>query len=596
MKHVLFLFVLVFLFTACQRNLDLYVQPPELPPTPIDLKVFLESDVLLTKDKVKLSLKVEGGVATKLELFLDDKRLTNFNPTTFASHTNAYDFIWDSTTSTEGLHSLKVHAWSENNKVFSSQALSVRVDRTAPRLTNASLDSELRYTDLTRLIELSFSEPVNGIIMNDSSLLLTKTQGAVIPKVFNCENDKVTLHLLEPVTAPASLKLELVVSDKAGNELKTSLLWDLAEREVKDNYQLLEPSSPLRSGAPKERPVRIASDQAGHLAVVWLDGEQLHVKVHTANEWQVLPTPISYEQNFRPAIALLPNGNPVIAWETRQEELGASSNVNVALWNGSSWTDLGKVNTPERAAAAPSIAVSHDGHIFIAWLEQDGHSQNVYVKHWTGSSWKALGDKLDVNASQNASFPTLILDKQEQPYVAWREDRAEDFAWTVYVKHWDGANWHQLGQGLNVNPYERADMPAIALDEHNLPVLAWSEYDVMSASNNIYVKRWTGAAWQALGAAVENLIEERSVYPTIAISQNQVITVSWWGYTTDQNEVVEAAKWFDDEWHPQGALNKKLTAQAFYPTLSLRGASEIPVLAWLERLDGEASIVVWQAE
>jgi hypothetical protein len=236
-----------------------------------------------------------------------------------------------------------------------------------------------------------------------------------------------------------------------------------------------------------------------------------------------------------------------------------------------------------RDAAAPSLAIAADGTLTLAYFEFDGISSNVLVKRWDGSSWQSLGDALDINPDRNAVFPSLVVDDSGNAVVAWYEDRAGDLSRNIYVKRWTGTTWEQLGTSLNLNERERADTFSLAIDKNNLPVVAFSEFDEIGGSNNVYVKRWNGSVWEQLGTVVDNVTSQRAIYPTIAVDAGNQISVAWYEAVCqsvnpcNENDSVYLARWDGAAWQQLGIQDADPKREAYYPSLALEsGALFLP--------------------
>ena len=80
-------------------------------------------------------------------------------------------------------------------------------------------------------------------------------------------------------------------------------------------------------------------------------------------------------------------GNPVVAWSEWDGQL--SKDIYVKRWNGTAWQLVGTtfldVNVGQDAFS-PSLTLDSSGNPIVAWCEGDGASSNVYVKRWNGSS------------------------------------------------------------------------------------------------------------------------------------------------------------------------------------------------------------------
>ena len=173
-----------------------------------------------------------------------------------------------------------------------------------------------------------------------------------------------------------------------------------------------------------------------------------------------------------PSLALDSGGRPVVAWREHDFFEPRRSSVYVKHWDGL-WQLLGgPLNVDDAAPAfAPSLAVDDFDRPVVAWSES-----GVYVKRWGGSEWHQLGGRLD------GGRPSLALDPGGHLVVALQHDKS------IYVHRWDGTEWRQLGGGLDIVPSEDAEFPSLAIDQDGNPVVAWQEGD--RGDRKIFVKRY----------------------------------------------------------------------------------------------------------
>jgi hypothetical protein len=275
-------------------------------------------------------------------------------------------------------------------------------------------------------------------------------------------------------------------------------------------------------------------DSSGNPAVAWEESDStsnnLYVKRWNGTAWVLVgagPLDVNLNQDaFLPSLALDPGGNPVVAWA---ETDGTSSNVYVKRWNGTAWDLVGNGfldANANRNASDPSLVLDSGGNPAVAWSESDGTSSNVYVKRWNGSGWTSVGDDfLDVNTDRDAFDPSLVLDSSGNPVVAWDESDANSY--NAYVKRWNGTAWVLVGDGfLDVNTNRDASVPSLKLDLRGNPVVAWDESD--GTSNNIYVKRWNGTVWVAVGSGpLDVSLNQSARYPSLALDASGNPAVAW---------------------------------------------------------------------
>jgi methionine-rich copper-binding protein CopC len=463
-----------------------------------------------------------------------------------------------------------------------------------PNAENVAADAEISVT---------FSEAISPDSVTDETVKIADASGTAVSKTTTLNDKTLTVKLTQLPNVPTRLTLELNgLSDQAGNKLAVTAWSWFVPASSYGNPEVLGDASAVTDARLEERPLQVATDDAGNVAVAWLNAGNLFVKSWNGTAWQQLGEEFDVSQSvYAPNIELF-NGQPVVAFqegkklsETQNEPNG---NILVYRWTGSAWEALGQVDVPERDAAAPSLAVANDGTLTIAYFEFDGVSSNVLVKRWAGSSWQPLGDVLDINPDRNAVFPSLVIDDSGNAVVAWYEDRAGDLSRNIYVKQWNGTAWEQLGTSLNINQKERADTFSLAVDANRQPVIAFSEFDNVGGSNNVYVRRWNGVDWQQVGMVVDNVAAQRAIYPSIAVDAANQISVAWYEALCqsvnpcNENDSVYLAHWDGAVWQQLGIQDTDAKREAYYPSLVSNGGA--PVLAWIEGKTMQYQIVVKQ--
>ncbi|WP_199776956.1 hypothetical protein [Deinococcus sp. NW-56] len=116
----------------------------------------------------------------------------------------------------------------------------------------------------------------------------------------------------------------------------------------------------------------------------------------------------------------------------------------------------------------------------------------MFVKRWTGTRWEALGASLNRRPRTYVASTQLALDAQERPVVAWLEDAGGEDA--LYVSRWTGQGWQALGGRLGTRA---ASAPALALDRVGRPLVAWVEEG--GGVGQVFAAHWTGRDWQVRG-------------------------------------------------------------------------------------------------
>ena len=204
-------------------------------------------------------------------------------------------------------------------------------------------------------------------------------------------------------------------------------------------------------------------------------------------------------------------GNPIVAWNP-YSDFGDANNVYIKRWNGENWVFVGHnpLDNAKSQNTYASSVVSSNGHLAIVLFEGSGNLNNFYVKKFMTRVWKPLGNSLNVDPNNKAINPSISLKQDDTPVVAWQEfDGSSN---NIYVKQWNGLNWSQLGTAIDKLLINDAQHPSLALDSNDVPILAWQE------NNNIFVRKWNGSAWINVGGVLDNVQSRKAITPALVLN------------------------------------------------------------------------------
>lgn len=152
-----------------------------------------------------------------------------------------------------------------------------------------------------------------------------------------------------------------------------------------------------------------------------------------------------------------------------------------------------------------------------------------------------------VSQTANPSeMPSVATDPWGHPVLAW-VDKSE-----IYVKRWTGSAWEEVGAGSASgggisNTEGSSNTPSLALDPMGSPaVVAWR--DSSSGRHEIYVKRFDGTTWTELEGSASGGGVSRSgassLSPALTIDAHNRVCVAWSEYGHKAHQILlRCAHW-----------------------------------------------------
>ncbi|MDB4955591.1 MAG: exported protein of unknown function [Myxococcales bacterium] len=209
-----------------------------------------------------------------------------------------------------------------------------------------------------------------------------------------------------------------------------------------------------------------------------------------------------------PSVVLGSDELPIVAWS---EYVGSISQLYLKRWNGTSWqeiggsaTDLGvsQINGVTTGAQLPSLAIDHHGRIVVAWQQTNTAGRLIScLRRWNGSVWEELAGSASGNClGSDASAPSIAIDVFDRIVIAWSQSGPS--ICDVYVKRWTGTTWEALGNsatGNGISGTQNTGRPNVLIGTDGNPLIAWpTDFTLFD------VARWDGVAWQRLGTPAAN--------------------------------------------------------------------------------------------
>ena len=247
-----------------------------------------------------------------------------------------------------------------------------------------------------------------------------------------------------------------------------------------------------------------------------------------------------------------------------------------------------------------AIAAGPGNTLYVAWSDTSAGDAEIYLRRWDGSAWSELGGSAGgggiSNNSGDSVWPSVAVGPDGNPWVAWHDETPS--ADEIYVRRWTGTAWEPVGSGSasgggisNNKGNSRFVDLQVAPNGHAFA--AWT--DGSTGNGEVYLRQWNGSAWVALagsasGGGISNSIF-RSGRPALALSDGQP-TVAW-----AEGDLVgqiylrryNGSAWVELGNHSaSGGGVSNTPGQSLYATLTYAGGR--PTVAWYDDVGGQWEI------
>ncbi|THF71542.1 hypothetical protein E7T06_02695 [Deinococcus sp. Arct2-2] len=304
-----------------------------------------------------------------------------------------------------------------------------------------------------------------------------------------------------------------------------------------------------------------------------------------ALSWQPLGGSLNYDDP-RPVsslnLALDERGAPVLVWN---ENYGDNDIVVFRAFQNGAWTQWQPryLGDDLPYAARTRAVAARNGEPVLAWGEwlRNPYGSRLTVRVWEESAktWRRGPAFNDISAFSRT--PALALNAAGLPTVAWLQGEVLDS--NVFVKRWTGTAWEALGSSLNRRPNTYLASTRMVLNPQEQPVVAWLED--LDGEDALYVSAWSGSAWTALGGRLDTASASA---PSLAVNRAGQPVAAW---VEERGGVgrVRVARWQGGAWQDLGgrggAVNLDIKRDARSPSVAVDAAGAV-VLAWREDVGG----------
>jgi hypothetical protein len=240
---------------------------------------------------------------------------------------------------------------------------------------------------------------------------------------------------------------------------------------------------------------------------------------------------------------LAPGGELVTVQVSQRDDVLPSGNWKEV---GADSATGGGISQTAADSVWPAIVTASDNSVYVAWSETVGKQAEIYVKRWNGTSWSAVGTGSASgggvsNTPTLSELPSMDIGPDGSLYLAWQE--ADGGAKDIYVKRWNGTSWEAIGQSTGSGGISQtsrdSEWPDLRVAPDGTIYVAWREDE--AADNEIYVRRWQGASWSGVGGSdqtggISNNSGD-SGRPSLVVTAQGQPYVGWTDASTGDTEV-----------------------------------------------------------
>lgn len=326
----------------------------------------------------------------------------------------------------------------------------------------------------------------------------------------------------------------------------------------------------------------LALDSQDRPCGVWFEGGAVKIQHWQGAAWAKLPSPNTQPADFA-SLALDARDRPVLAWAEHPAK--GAGRLWVARWTNSAWQHIGPslLRNPGFVAQNPQLRLDQQGNPLMLWSEVPAasslnHSQieHVYLSRWMDTAWQLVdAGTLSGDVSLSTRSRDLVIGPQNRLFLAWsRQVLNKDF--NTFAGPWDGMHWSKWGGSLNRDPERYSAFPSLALDAQGQPTVAFIE---AGKGFDVWVKRWNGKGWYTLGQSV-NAASGGAHNPHLALAANGNPVVAW--VDNLGNDRLWVKHWDGSSWQAYGGmLNQNPKANVISYSLCLEQGGN-PAVLWSE--------------
>ncbi len=291
---------------------------------------------------------------------------------------------------------------------------------------------------------------------------------------------------------------------------------------------------------------RVVVEKNGAIDVVWTDtaygvyNPEIYF-TRSTDFGRTWITPLNISQtpgaSRDPQLAIGPNDTiHVVFADTPSSAASRDIFYTFSTDGGKTWAKdraLENVSTTPSDSSEPSLAVSPDGSIHVAWKEEDPTSEARHQIYYSQRVQNAWSNGKDVSNKLRYSYhPVVACGPSGKVYINWLDRSDREGASDIWCLTMNGNT--PVGQPVHVtNTGSIATAAEITTDEHDRTVIVWPDRALGLTPPRIRLKALSKTSSKPLKLSPSSAIQ---LAPAIAIDGN-LLTVVWEERSLNRNPI-----------------------------------------------------------
>jgi hypothetical protein len=190
---------------------------------------------------------------------------------------------------------------------------------------------------------------------------------------------------------------------------------------------------------------------------------------------------------------------------------------------------------------AAGNSFSSEAGIFAVWARPDENRMTtlLYAGRQKGNWSKPT--ELAVTRGLHVT-PVIAADTKNTVWIIWIEQTVDENILRYARIHNGRTETGRVASAGNEQSYA----PAIVIDSHETPWIAWS--GVKDKFADIYSSRWNGKGWEP-PVMVNKKNDTPDITPILGLNDQKIPWVSWFGITEQHSYVQFVAGWNNGQWN-----------------------------------------------